>query len=89
MAELTAKQTNYISRVIAASNRLVEAHDDMAALLEEYNALDYGNSLQPGAFAGDNSHIAVEDIIAVMVTHAAIEAVFDAGHRTNLLTMRG
>lgn len=88
MADLTAKQINFVSRVIEVSNSISEAHDDMAALVEEYNALDYGNTLQPAAFAGSNAHIAVADVVAVVVTHSAIEVVMDAGNRTNLLNMR-
>ncbi len=89
MADLVAKQLNFVSRAIEVSERIVAAHDDLAALVEEYNALDYGNVLLPAAFAGDSRHLSINDVVALMVTYAALETVMDAGHRTNLLNMKG
>jgi len=89
MADLVAKQLNFVSRAVEVSERIVSAHDDLAALVEEYNALDYGNVLLPAAFAGDTRHLDVADVIALMVTYASLEQVMDTGHRTNLLNMKG
>lgn len=89
MADLVAKHSNYVTRVVQAVDNFMSAHEEMMLLLEEYDALDYGNQLLPAAFDGNNAHLGMADIVAVMVTHAAIETVMDAGHRTNLMTTRG
>jgi len=88
MAELTAKQTNFVSRTISTVDNFMQAYEELVELRSEYDALNYGNTLQAGAFVGDNEHLEVADIVAVINSQAAIETVLAAGHRTNLLKVR-
>lgn len=89
MADLTAKQINFVSRTIDTVNKFMEAYEELVELRSEYDALDYGNTLLPAAFTGNNQHLEVADIVAVMTSQAAIEADMASGHRTNLLKARG
>lgn len=88
MADLTAKQINFVSRTINTVDNFMQAYEELVELRSEYDALDYGNTLQAGAFAGTNEHLEVADIVAVITSQAAIETVLAAGHRTNLLKVR-
>ncbi len=88
MADLTAKQINFVSRTITTVDNFMLAYEELVELRSEYDALDYGNTLQAGAFVGANEHLEVGDIVAVMVSQAAIETTLSAGHRTNLLKVR-
>lgn len=88
MVDLVAKHRNYVSRVAVAADNFMSAHEDLAALQEEYVALDLGSKLLPAAFEGGNSHMDLASVVAVMVTFSLIEDLLDTGHRGNLLEVR-
>lgn len=88
MATLDDKQRNFVSRTIEAVDQFMIAYEELQEIRTEYDALDYGNTLTAAAFAGENQHVDLVDLVAVITSQAAIETTLAAGHRTNLLKVR-
>lgn len=88
MATLDDKQRNFVSRTIEAVDQFMQAYEELQEVRSEYDALDYGNTLTAAAFAGENQHVDLADVAAVIVSQVAIETVLATGHRTNLLKVR-
>ncbi len=88
MATLDSKHANFTSRLIEVTDNFMQAYEELEEVRSEYDALDYGNTLTAAAFAGENQHVDLADVVAVMVSQAAIETTLAAGHRTNLLKVR-
>src|SRR5437764_11773269 len=76
MADTSAKKSNYISRVVAATNRLVDAIADLEQLTQEGVYLGYvaplgapsPGSLQNADFVGDNVVLDAATFARVMAT---------------------
>ncbi len=88
MADDTNKHRNFLADTVEVVDNFMESYEALQAWRTEYDALDYGNTLDPAAFDGTNEHLDLADVVAVATTQAALEAVLAAGHRTNLLRVR-
>lgn len=88
MADDTNKQRNFLATTVTLVDNFMASYEALQAWRTEYDALDYGNTLLPAAFDGDNEHLEVADIVSVATTQAALEGLLAAGHRTNLLRVR-
>ena len=88
MADDTNKHRNFLADTVEVVDKFMAAYEDLQAWRTEYDALDYGNMLDPVAFDGANEHLEIADVVAVATTQAALEGVLSAGHRTNLLRVR-
>lgn len=77
------RESDYITEARNAARKVWEGVNELKALQREYNALDYGNTLPDGD--GENAGITKTEVGAVVFDTAnAIEAVFTAGHATNV-----
>jgi hypothetical protein len=73
----------YYTRVRAANQAVWDGINELVALQREYNALDYGNTLDAGE--GAHAGITKTDVGAVVFDTAnALVAVLSAGHATNM-----
>jgi hypothetical protein len=78
-----SRESDYITEARTAARDLLDAYQRLVSLQFEYNALDYGNTLDDGA--GDNAGITKVHVGAVVFDTAnAITTVFNAGHATNI-----
>ena len=77
------RHQDYISTVRAANKAIWDNINILVAAQREWNALDYGNTLEPGA--GANEGLTDTDIGAVVFDTAnAMVGVLNAGHATNM-----
>ena len=88
MAVLDNKQRNFVSRTIEAVDSFMQAYEELQEIRTEYDALDYGNTLTAAAFAGENQHVDLVDVVAVITSQTNIETTMAAGNRTNFLKVR-
>lgn len=88
MADLTAKQINFVSRAIAICDELLEAVDDLDDLRREWDELGYSSSFSTGSFVGDNAHLELSNLAALAQAQGTIKAGFDSGIRATLLKFR-
>lgn len=78
-----AREQDFITLARQANTAIWNAINDLVALQREWNALDYGNTLEPGA--GANDGLTKTEIGAVVFDTAnAFVAVLAAGHATNM-----
>lgn len=74
---------DYITLVRQANRNVWDGINTLVALQREWNALDYGNTLEDGE--GDNTGIVRGEIGAVAFDTAnALVTVLNAGHATNM-----
>ena len=74
---------DYITLARQNNKQLCDALNNLIAVQREYNALDYGNTLEDGE--GDNTGITKAEVGAVVFDTAnALAAVLAAGHSTNM-----
>ena len=77
------RQQDYISIARQQAQQLWNAVNTLESLQKEWNALDYGNTLEAGA--GENDKLVRADIGAVIfATTDAIRDLLNTGHATNL-----
>lgn len=78
-----ARESDFISEARAANKKIWEGINDLIALQREWNALDYGNTLDPGI--GENEGITNIEVGAVVFDSAnALVTTLNAGHATNM-----
>jgi hypothetical protein len=78
-----AREQDYYTLARTANAAIWGALNDLVALQREWNALDYGNTLEPGA--GANEGLTDVEVGAVVFdTTNAFLAVLAAGHATNM-----
>ncbi len=78
-----AREQDYYTLARQANTAIWDALNDLMALQREWNALDYGNTLEPGA--GSNAGLTATEVGAVVFDTAnAMQAVLAAGHATNM-----
>jgi hypothetical protein len=78
-----ARQSDFITESRQHARALWNAINGLKSMQREWNALDLGNTLDPGE--GANAGIVAADVGSVVFdTTAALEAVLNAGHATNL-----
>lgn len=77
------REQDYITIAREKNRQVWEGINDLVALQREWQALDYGNTLDAGE--GDNTGIEAADVGAVVFDTAnALVAVLNAGHATNM-----
>jgi hypothetical protein len=79
-----AREQDYISLVRVEARNIFEGINRLLALQNEWNALDYGSSLDDG-INGNNDILATD--IGAVVFDTANELklrIMDTGHKTNL-----
>ena len=78
-----ARESDFISEARAANRKVWEGINALIALQREWNALDYGNTLDPGT--GENEGITNVEVGAVVFDSAnALVTTLNAGHATNM-----
>lgn len=81
------RNQDYITEARAAANKVLDGILALEALQTEWNALDYGTTLQDGE--GINVGCTVAEVGAVVFDTAnALRGLLDAGHATNLARLR-
>jgi hypothetical protein len=80
---MAGREQDYISTARQYNRHIWEGINGLIALQREWEALDYGTTLDPGE--GDNEGITSADIGSVVFDTAnAFVTVLDAGHATNM-----
>ena len=78
-----SRESNYITEVRAAARQLWNALLTLESLQAEWNALDYGATLDAGE--GENAGLTAAQIGAVVFDTAnATRTTMNAGHATNV-----
>ena len=81
-----ARSQDYITEARAANKQIWDALNELVALQREWNALDYGNTLEDGA--GNNDGVSAAEVGAVVFDTAnAFVGVLGAGHATNMANL--
>ncbi len=78
-----AREQDYYTLARQYNQAIWDGINDLVALQREWNAMDYGNTLEPGA--GSHDGLVAADVGAVVFDTAnAMVAVLNAGHATNM-----
>lgn len=81
-----SRQQQYINDARLQTRNLWNAYQALLSMQAEWNAQDYGTTLQPGE--AQNSGIDRDDVGAVVfATAEAMEALFATGHATNITNL--
>jgi hypothetical protein len=78
------QKINHINNVRTASQKLIEAINNIKMLKLEWDALGLSEAIGEGDFTDSNSGLTVTDISGIYTTMAAIETLYSSGHNTNL-----
>lgn len=77
-----SREQDFITEARAANKAIWDGINKLVALQREWNALDYGNTLDVGE--GANAGLTAQAVGAVVFDTAnALVAVYGAGHATN------
>lgn len=77
------RQDDYITEARQNARKLWDAVNDLKALQNEWNSLDYGSTLENGT--GDNAGYTKSEVGSVVfATTDAILTLFASGHATNV-----
>ena len=77
------RHQNYISGIRASNRKIWEGIQELVSAQQEWNALDYGNTLPDGD--GENAGLTHIEIGAVAFDTAnALRGVQNSGHATNM-----
>ena len=88
-ADTTNKMNNFLVRITDEIVRLADCHDRLEAIQAEYYALDYGTTITDEVIAASSSnHIDHAMFIAGITSIEALDAMFNAGHATNIQRFR-
>jgi len=83
-----SRQSDFVTLARQETRNLWNAWLELKSMQEEWNALDYANTLgdEDDAFAGENEGLSASEVGAVIFDTAnAIDTeVMDAGHATNM-----
>lgn len=78
-----ARSQDYITEARQANRALWDAINTLVSMQREWNALDYGNTLEDGT--GSNAGVSAAEVGAVVFDTAnALVAVLAQGHATNM-----
>lgn len=83
-----AVSADWISRYRQSTTAWLTALNELLALREQYDALDYGSTLTDEDFAGANVDITKADLVAAVGSVEALNTVFQQGHDTNLYRLK-
>lgn len=81
---LSAKHSNFASRLVVQVSAFLEQYQELQQMRAEYDALGYITALTQEDLAGENAHLTPQIIADAFSSLAALKAVMDAGHATNL-----
>lgn len=82
-----ANDSDWISKYRVQVTSWLTALNALLALREQWDALDYSNSLTAEDFAGGNSDIDLAKLTAAVSSIEALNATFAQGHNTNLYAL--
>lgn len=85
---MSDRKSDFITEWRRQVTALIGAMDGLDALGREYAALDYGNTLPPEKFVGENAEITKPELVSSVATVEAINGLLAQGHRTNLYRVR-
>lgn len=86
---MAQRQSDWISLTRQEATALIDTVDRLTALRQEWDGLDYLNTLTDEDFAGTNTDVTIDEMAAVIgTTLDAIRALLAQGHYTNLATVR-
>lgn len=74
---------NYYNQARAAANNFWRAYHQLKDMQTQWNALDYGHTLNPGQ-NGNDGLVAADLGAAIFATTDAVTALFVQGHATNI-----
>lgn len=78
-----SRESDFITEVRASNKKIWDGINELIAAQREYNALDYGNTLDDGVGANEGiTKLMVGSV--VFDTANALVAVLNAGHSTNM-----
>lgn len=78
-----SREQDYITEARAANRAIWDGINTLVALQREWNALDYGTTLDDGA--GDNTGVVRAEVGAVVFDTAnALVTLLNTGHATNM-----
>lgn len=81
-----SRQQQYINEARMETRNFWNAYQKLLSMQAEWNAQDYGNTLQPGE--SGNSGIDKDDVGAVVfATMDAVETLMGTGHATNITNL--
>ena len=83
-----ASGSDFVSRYRAAVTAWLTSLEDLNALRQQYDALDYGSTLPPESFEGANGDITKEQLVAAVGSVEAITGFVDTGHDSNLYALK-
>lgn len=83
-----ARQSDFISQTRAVSNRLIDAVNEARALRREWDSLDYGNTITPEHFVGENAELDKNDIAAFFTAMEGVEQFLATGAATSYYRLR-
>lgn len=79
---------DFISRYRTSTTLFLTALNELLAARQQYDALDYGNTLTDEDFTGANADLTKADLVAAVGSVEAIAGFVDAGHDTNLYKLK-
>jgi hypothetical protein len=86
---MSHRKSDFITLYRMHVSRLLEAQAALEVLRQEWDALDYGNTLvQETDFIGENAEITKAQLADAVTSVGAIGTTLAAGHRTNLYKVR-
>lgn len=81
-----SREQDFITEARAANRAIWDGINALVALQREWNALDYGNTLDAGE--GANTGITASEVGAVVFDSAnALVGVLNTGHATNMANL--
>ncbi len=86
---MSHRKSDFVSLYRMHVSRLLEAQAALETLRQEWDALDYGNTLvQETDFIGENAEITKAQLADAATSISAIGGLLGQGHRTNLYKIR-
>lgn len=82
-----ALDSDWITRYRGATTSWLSALNQLLALRQQYDALDYGATLTPEDFAPPNDDITLAQLTAAVSSVEAIDGFVHTGHATNLYAL--
>ena len=85
---LVDKHSNFVTQVIVTNERLLASLEDFQNLRLEWDALGLSTAITDASLTGDNAHITPAILGDAFSSLEALQAVMNAGHRTNLYRLK-
>lgn len=79
-----AKHSNFVSKMVGQVAEFLEDYQELLQLRAEWDALGYSSAITQDDLLGSNEHLTPQMLADAFSSLAAIKAVMDQGHATNL-----